>query len=335
MIFDLLKIRKITKKGESGEVLSEEERKVLEKVADRSEKKGDREGAQALREALSMHKQVEQNVQHLDQLKKKAANKEEFTEEDLRFLYNVDDPLLLPGNEDGGSVTEITDTRNIEKDLAGIFNCEEDQISTIHSLTVKNLRSAKEIVYHYGDVYDIFLRTKEIPEGARFPKRVSGTFDLSFTKSIPKNITFPEQVGRDFNISQFTSLPEGIALPRRVGDSLWLHNLTHVPQDITFTEQVGENVYLHSVATIDEVLRALHQTKHVGGEIHVSENLKEAIDSNPSIIPERFREKITYLQPTDGTKLSDIISLKLPEHLQPEDGEGSEGHDDNPPHKQP
>jgi hypothetical protein len=72
-------------------------------------------------------------IEHMEKLKniwKKNQNEEELKEEELKFIYEIDQKIEGFGYERDTRIDEILKSRDIKKDLSILFGCNSDQIAT-------------------------------------------------------------------------------------------------------------------------------------------------------------------------------------------------------------
>lgn len=109
----------------------------------------------------------------LTKIENKVNNNIELTKEELRFLYEIDSPIIGPWSEvrwKDPRIKEIRNKRNHKKDLAFLFDCEEENIGTKLSDFDK-----KKIIVFYGtfrnlteDFLTPYKKTGLIKEDATF-----------------------------------------------------------------------------------------------------------------------------------------------------------------------
>lgn len=77
----------------------------------------------------------------------KYKRQEELSQEDLRFLYEIDDKIHTTGYNRDPLITNILKDRDLKYDLSYILGVTKDRIST-----TKQEALTGNIVYHYGDI---------------------------------------------------------------------------------------------------------------------------------------------------------------------------------------
>jgi hypothetical protein len=68
-----------------------------------------------------------QDQKKLAEIYLKHLNNQELTQEELRFIYEIDREIKIFGYERDPRIEEILRSRNKRKDLSIIFNCQEDE----------------------------------------------------------------------------------------------------------------------------------------------------------------------------------------------------------------
>jgi len=76
-----------------------------------------------------VYKKKSEDMRQLTALERKQENREEFTKEDLEFLYEMKSPIEGFGYEKDPRIEELRDARDVETDMLIIFECTTDQIA--------------------------------------------------------------------------------------------------------------------------------------------------------------------------------------------------------------
>ena len=139
----------------------------------------------------------------------------EFTKEELKFLYEIDNEINGFGYQRDPRIKEIISSRNIKKDLAFLFNCNENQIS----LTKEEALSGN-IIYHYGN---LDLSSLESAEGLVLPEVINGFLYLNNLESA-EGLVLPKKIKGYLALSRLTSV-EGLVLPNEINEGLYLCGL--------------------------------------------------------------------------------------------------------------
>jgi len=157
------------------------------------------EGKAYLKKAADMKRVTE--IDH------KIQNGFELFKEDLRFLYEIDEPIEGFGYEKDPRIAEILAHRNAKKDLSMLLNLDESEISTYHfgdiALSVKDIGDLKQ-----GDPGYAFSRDNKL---LTLPDVVIG--DVIFEKlTSAKGIVLPKVITGNLIFLDLESL-DGLPLP--------------------------------------------------------------------------------------------------------------------------
>ena len=213
-----------------------------------------------------MKKVVEEKIKEFpdrDKYKKKVSDMEkltkiydeyktrELTEEEIRFLYEIDNKIDGFGYQKDPRIKEILEKRNYKKDLSRVFRCNEDEISN----NKQDVLDGKKLVYFYGSLNlsgltnayglvlpetirgDLFLERLISANGLILPKNIGRSLDLNNLTNA-KGLVLPQNIGCTLNLSDLTSA-EGLVLPKNIGINLFLDNLKSldgviVPKDFEY-----------------------------------------------------------------------------------------------------
>lgn len=112
-------------------------------------------------------KQIGEDLKRITEIDQKNKNNIPLSIEDLRFIYEIDRDIKNFTIYKDKRIEEIIATRNIKEDLAKVFNCMPEQIST-------NMREfgEKDIVAYYGTIF--YEKEKSI----RMPSAIIGNIYL-------------------------------------------------------------------------------------------------------------------------------------------------------------
>ena len=161
------------------------------------------------------YKQKSHDMKLLTQIEEKQNNNQELSKEDLKFLYEVNNPIKGFGYQKDPRIKEIQDQRNVKKDLSFVFECSQEQISATKEEALKG-----DIKFHYGnlDLYGL-----QSAEGLTLPESIGGGLYLSGLKSA-EGLKLPENIGGDIILNGLQSA-EGLELPENIGGGLYLNGL--------------------------------------------------------------------------------------------------------------
>ena len=142
---------------------------------------------------------------------------EAFTSSELRFLYELDEPVLGFGNGPDPRMVALRKARDMRKDIALAFG--EGFTEADVSLTPTEALQGRKI--HYGDLY---LSGIVSMKGTVLPRFVFGNLNLWGLQSA-EEVELPEIVRSDLNLGLVTSTAH-LRLPREVHGDLNLERLT-------------------------------------------------------------------------------------------------------------
>ena len=169
------------------------------------------------------------DMQILTEIYYKHQRKEELTEEELRFLYEIDYKIEGFGYQKDPRIEEIINERKeAREDLARVFNCDVLQIAF-------NKREIINNTVYYRGLLDLNGLTSA--EGLVLPQNIGGHLDLSGLTSA-EGLVLPQNIGGSLDLSGLTSA-EGLVLPQNIGGSLYLRSLTSaeglvLPDNLTY-----------------------------------------------------------------------------------------------------
>ena len=186
-----------------------------------------------------VYRQKSADMKRLTGLEHQKGNGEEFTKEDLAFLYEIDHKIEGFGYEEEPDprIEELKIGRDIKNDLVLATGYQAEEIS----LTQEEALSGS-IKYHYGDLVlssltsakgltlpqtiggYLFLNSLTSAEGLTLPQTIGGSLDLRDLTSA-EGLTLPQTIDGDLNLFSLTSA-EGLTLPQAIGGSLGLVGLT-------------------------------------------------------------------------------------------------------------
>ncbi len=215
----------------------------------------------------------------------------ELTNEELRFLYEVDKKIEGFGYKEDPRIEEILKERNKKEDLAKVFNCSPDQISG----NPDDVLAGKEIIYFYDD---LDLRNLTDAKGLKLPRHVKGDLTLVNLISI-EDLVLPEAINGNLNLNGLTRA-KGLRLPEIIGDSLFLSNLTSA-QNIVFPKEIGGCLHLEKLTYAEN----LTFPETIDCDLDLS-NLTYAKDL---VLPKTMNGSL------DLKNLTKIENLKLPQYV--------------------
>ena len=265
------------------------------------------------------YKRKVNDMQMMTCIYEKNENKVELTQEELRFLYEIDDEIIGFGFRKDPRIKEIIDSRNNSgerrKDISVIFGWEEDKIS----ITKEEALSGNNI-YHYGDLYlDYLYNDKELT----FPQYIKGILDLGGLSNA-KNLVLPKYISGYLNLKSLKNV-EGLILPEYIGGSLYLSSLTNVndfvfsgdidcdlnmenlieAQSLVFPHHVGKNLNLRNLTNAKDLVFP----QYVGCSL-----ILKRLESIEGLVFPQYIGKDLYLnslKSTEGLILPEIIEGDL------------------------
>ena len=206
------------------------------------------------------YKKKSSDMKILTDIDNRFKKGEELTENDLRFLYQVDSRIEGFGYKKDPRIEEILNERNKREDLFNLFNCRPEQISFTEEEALSG-----NIVFHHGD-----LSPKKITsaEGLKLPNSISGNLNLRNLKSA-EGLKLPNSISGNLNLRNLKSA-EGLTLSKYIGGNLNLCNLTSA-EGLTFPDSIDGNIDLDSLTSAE----GLTFPDSIGGDL-VLRNLTSA-----------------------------------------------------------
>lgn len=183
------------------------------------------------------------NMRLLTQIENKTQNNQQLTEDELRFLYEIDGKIEGFGYNQDPRIREILRDRDMKKDIASIFGYQPNQIS----LTEKEALSGG-IKFHYGD---LDLENLTSAKGLILPEVVSGALDLQNLTNA-EDLVLPKNVRSSVNLARLESA-KNLVLPTNIGKNLNLKYLAST-ESIVFPETVGGNINLDYLTSIESLV---------------------------------------------------------------------------------
>ena len=200
------------------------------------------------------YKQRTEDMAYLTDINRKIEEGQELSNEEIRFLYELDRKIESPGYQQDPRIQEILNERDPKQDLPQLFNCREDQISLAEEDALSG-----DIIYHYGNLN---LNNLTSAEGLQLPEHVGGYLYLDGLTSA-EGLQLPEHVGGGLDLDNLTSA-EGLQLPEHVGGDLHLNRLTSA-EGLQLPEHVGGHLYLGKLTSAE----GLQLPEHVGGDLYL------------------------------------------------------------------
>ncbi len=225
----------------------------------------------------------------LARLYDKENNNQEFTLEELKFLYEIDRNIECFGYEKDPRILEIKSKRNTRKDCARIFNCALDEVA-LSQKEWEESPSTKKVL-----IGNLFLNSLISADGLKLPEAlIDGNLYLpGLTSAL--GLELPRIVLGDVNLAGLVSSEglklkdmngsyrisgslilnglenaDGLELPDIIGGSLNMRSLPSA-KNLKFPRKVGAHLYLNSLTSAEN----LEFPQEVDGDM-VLHNLKES-----------------------------------------------------------
>ena len=188
------------------------------------------------------YKQRINDMKKITSIYKKWEKDKDFTPEELKFLYELEKPILSFGYEKDSRIKTILKNRNIKKDLSLILNCNEEDISLTKEETMQSTK-----LYHYGQLEIINQeKTKKI----KLPETIFGNLCISGIETV-ENIEFPKKIYGDIYFYSLTDTNK-LKLPETINGNISFDSLT-TPHKLEFSEILNGGIYLYRVTETENI----------------------------------------------------------------------------------
>ena len=250
------------------------------------------------------------DMKKLTELYNKYEKEEEFSIDELRFLYEIDGKIQGFGYEEDPRIMEIKFERDMKDDLSRIWNCDKSLIA------LKNEKYDANTVFYDGSIGyaklfpdgivlpknmsgDLLLFDLESLEGLKLPEYIGGNLSIRHVMNVD-NIIFPKYVGGYLDASSATSA-KGAIFPARVEGTVTLDSLEDL-KDMTLPTYVGESFLASEVKNADGTVFP----RYVGDFIDVN----SLISARNAIFPEVLAGslKLDYLEDATGAVFPKYLS---------------------------
>jgi hypothetical protein len=237
------------------------------------------------------------DMQRVTEIYARQQEGSKLTEEDLTFIYELNDPIEGFGYKKDPRIEQMKQGRDIKADLSSILGVPQELISL-----TKDEALSGGIVYHFGDLLypnlayadwlidpskrgwvvrrsdetlpqvvagSLVLKGLTSAEGLVLPQSVGGDLVLSgLTKA--EGLVLPQSVGGDLDLSSLTRA-EGLILPTSIVGTLHLDELTSA-EGLILPASVGGDLWLNGLTNAYRLTNAKDQTlpASVGGDLHLS-----------------------------------------------------------------
>ena len=271
----------------------------------------------------------EHDMQLLTLIDKKVNKNIELGIDELKFLYEIEGQIEGFGWRRDPRIQEIKNKRNQKKDLALIYNINEEEIALSQdewqqnpmkykflfsslildkietnsnglilpklingNLSLDSLNYADEIVLPEVVTGHLSLENLTGATNLIFSKRVGESLVLSNLIKA-KRLILPEVVGRSLFLDKLISVEE-VVLPKTIGNNLDLSSLTSA-NGLKFPDFIGKNLYLDSLTSAEGLILP----KTIGGCINLSNlqsykglKLPFGFNLDKLICPENIKKEI-------------------------------------------
>ncbi len=188
------------------------------------------------------YKKKSADMQKLTDIYIRHTASAELTNQDLRFLYELDGRIEGFGYERDPRIEQIVADRDNKADLSLVLGVAEAKIS----ITEEEALSGG-ILYHHGG---LDLHSLTSAEGLTLPTTIGGGLNLDRLTSA-EGLTLPNSIGGDLDLHGLTSA-EGLTLPTTIGGDLDLHGLTSA-EGLTLPTTIGGDLWLNSLTSAKDL----------------------------------------------------------------------------------
>jgi hypothetical protein len=216
------------------------------------------------------------DMQRVTEIYARQQEGSKLTEEDLTFIYELNDPIEGFGYKKDPRIEQMKQGRDIKADLSSILGVPQELISL-----TKDEALSGGIVYHFGDLLYPNLAYADwlIDPSKRgwvvrrsdetLPQVVAGSLVLKGLTSA-EGLVLPQSVGGDLDLSSLTRA-EGLILPTSIVGTLRLDELTSA-EGLILPASVGGDLWLNGLTNAYRLTNAKDQTlpASVGGDLHLS-----------------------------------------------------------------
>ncbi len=207
------------------------------------------------------YKKKSADMQKLTAIYTRHTTSVELTNQDLRFLYELDGTIQGFGYQRDPRIEQILADRNKKADLSLVLGIDEAKIS----ITAAEALSG-DILYHHGNLRlygltstegltlpttiggDLTLPSLTSAEGLTLPNSIGGGLDLRSLTSA-EGLTLPTAIGGSLSLNNLTSA-EGLTPPTTINGYLWLSSLTNA-EGLTLPTTIGDYLVLSSLTSAE------------------------------------------------------------------------------------
>ena len=205
----------------------------------------------------------EKDMKMLTIIDNKVNKNEELTKEELMFLYEIEEKIEGFGWQKDPRIDEIRSKRNIKKDVATIYNVEENEVALrkeeinketklyMRSLSLNWLESSENLILPEKIKGSLSLDGLKTAEGLVLPKEIDGSLSLNGLKTA-NDLVLPEKINGDLVLNVLKTA-KGLVLPKEIDGSLYLDGL-ETANDLVLPEKINGSLFLKGLKTANDLV---------------------------------------------------------------------------------
>ena len=184
------------------------------------------------------------DMQRLTEIEKRNGEGQELTVADLRFLYEVDEPILGFGWDRDPRIAKILKKRDHRADVVKAYDghLKPSEISLTQEEFLKG-----GIKFHYGNLY---IRDLKIAKELGQVLVVNGDLDFAFRGAVG-DLTFPQKVSGDVS-ADFIKSARNLILPKVIGGIVYLRALEKV-DTLLGAAAIQRDLFLSSLKSVKQL----------------------------------------------------------------------------------
>ena len=188
------------------------------------------------------YKKKVHDMKLLTLIEEKQKNNQGLSLDDLKFLYEVDSKIEGFGYQDDPRIKEIIFLRDKRKDIAFVYDINEDEVALSQTEWEENKDRIK-VYYGYLDLSHLTSA-----EGLVLPDTVIGYLDLSHLTSA-EGLKLPNTVNGNVYLDRLTSA-EGLKLPDTINGNLYLGSLTSA-EGLKLPDTINGSLHLNNLTSAE------------------------------------------------------------------------------------